>query len=159
MFDWSTVASILLDPSFLLYLPISSSVSQIIKELHCSSSSSYSFNFRHLSFNGIMKEAVSSQNMTDPIIFLRRILFRSVLFSPIRPRTCSFQSISNKIFVTYLRSWLISHSIFLKWACFWKLMLLYPFGLSFSVCFPTLYFNEISTVTCLLSLIIHNVFF
>ena len=51
--------------SFLLQLPISSSVSQIIKEL-CSSSP-YSFHFSHLSFNGIMQEAISSQNMTNPI--------------------------------------------------------------------------------------------
>ena len=55
---------------FLLQLPISSPVSQIIKELcSSSSSSSYSFYFHHLSFNGIMKEAISSQNMTDPIGF------------------------------------------------------------------------------------------
>ena len=40
-------------------------VSQIIKEL-CSS---YSFHFHHLPFNGIMKEGISSQNMTNPIGF------------------------------------------------------------------------------------------
>ena len=51
--------------SFLLQLPVSSPVSQIIKEL-CSSSS-YSFHSCHLSFNGIMKEAISSQNMTNSI--------------------------------------------------------------------------------------------
>ena len=50
-----------------LQVPISSSVSQIIQELCCSSS--YSFHFRHMSFNGIMKEVISSQNMTDPIGF------------------------------------------------------------------------------------------
>ena len=33
------------------------------------SSSSYSFHSYHLSFNGIMNEAISSQNMTDPIGF------------------------------------------------------------------------------------------
>ena len=53
--------------SFLLYLPISSSISQIIKEL-CSFSS-YSFRLRHLSFSGIMKETISSQNMTNSIGF------------------------------------------------------------------------------------------
>ena len=53
--------------SFLLQLSISYFISQIIMEL-CSSSS-YSFHFRHLSFNGIMKEAISSQNMTNPIDF------------------------------------------------------------------------------------------
>ena len=51
--------------SLLLYLPISSSVSPIIKDL-CSSSS-YSFHFHHLSFNGITKEAIPSQNMINPI--------------------------------------------------------------------------------------------
>ena len=40
--------------SFLLYLPISSYVYQTIKEL-CSSCSSKSLHFRHLSFNDIMK--------------------------------------------------------------------------------------------------------
>ena len=50
-------------------LPLAPNIfSQLIKEL-CSSSSSYSFHFRHLSFNGIMKEAISSQNLTDPIDF------------------------------------------------------------------------------------------
>ena len=48
--------------SFLFKLPISSCVSQIIKEL-CSSSS-YSFHFCHLSFNAIVKKVISSQNMT-----------------------------------------------------------------------------------------------
>ena len=52
--------------SFLLQLPISSSVSEIIKEL---SSFSYSFQVRHLSFNNIMKKVISSQNKTDPINF------------------------------------------------------------------------------------------
>ena len=53
--------------SFLFQFPISSPVSQIIQESY--SSSSYSFHFRHLSFNGIIKEAISSQNMTDLIDF------------------------------------------------------------------------------------------
>ena len=48
--------------SFLLQFPISSPVSQIIQEL-CSSSCC--FHFHHLSFNGIMKEAFSPQNMTN----------------------------------------------------------------------------------------------
>ena len=51
---------------FFLQLQICSSVSQIIKEL-CSSSS-YSFHIRHLSFD-IMKKAIPSQNMTNPIRF------------------------------------------------------------------------------------------
>ena len=51
--------------SFLLQLPISSSVSQIMKEL-CSSSS---YSFCHLFFNGIMKKTNSSQNMPNPISF------------------------------------------------------------------------------------------
>ena len=46
---------------------MSSSVSQIFKEL-CSSSS-YSLHFRHLSFNDIKKKAVSSQNMAIPFYF------------------------------------------------------------------------------------------
>ena len=49
-------------------LTLSSSVSQIIKEL-CSS---YSFHFRHLYFNGITKEVISSQNMTDAVDFLTK---------------------------------------------------------------------------------------
>ena len=65
--------------NFLLWLPISSSVSQIIKEL-CSSSS-YSFYFRHLLFNGIMKEAISSQNMNNQLAFLRGIIFKCPLLS------------------------------------------------------------------------------
>jgi hypothetical protein len=40
---------------------------QIIKELYFSSS--YSVHFSHLSFNGILKEAISPQNMTNPIGF------------------------------------------------------------------------------------------
>ena len=51
--------------SFLLWLKIASSVSQIIKELYFPSS--YSFHFRHLSFNGILKKAIPSHNMTNPI--------------------------------------------------------------------------------------------
>ena len=54
--------------SFLLQLPISFSVSQIIKE-PCPSSSSYSFHFRHLFFNGIMKKVIYPQSMTNPIGF------------------------------------------------------------------------------------------
>jgi hypothetical protein len=53
--------------SFLLQLQISSSVSPIIKE-PCSSSS-YHFHFQHPSFNGIMKEAIFPQNITNPIGF------------------------------------------------------------------------------------------
>ena len=53
--------------SFLLQLQISSSVSQIIKEL-CSSNL-YPFHFRHLSFNSIVKKAISSHNMTNLIDF------------------------------------------------------------------------------------------
>ena len=53
--------------SFLLQLPISSSVPQIIKEL--SSSSSYSFHSRHLSFKCMTKKAISSQNITNQIDF------------------------------------------------------------------------------------------
>ena len=54
--------------SFLFQLQISSSASQIIKEL-CSFSS-YSIHFRHLSFNGLMQ-----------LHFLCSVLFRSILFS------------------------------------------------------------------------------
>ena len=64
--------------SLLLQLSISSSVPQIIKKL-CSSF--YPFDFRHLSFNDITKEAIL-QNMA----FLCRILLRSALVSPILSR-------------------------------------------------------------------------
>ena len=53
--------------SFLLQLPISSSVSQIIKELCSSSSSSYPFHFRHLPFNNITKGNFFLK-LTNPII-------------------------------------------------------------------------------------------
>ena len=46
--------------SFLLWLPIFSSFSQIIKELFSFFSSSYSLHFRYLSFNGITKKTISS---------------------------------------------------------------------------------------------------
>ena len=59
-------------------LPMSSYVSQIIKELCLSSSCS--FEFCHLSS---IEKAISSQNMTNAIAFLSMILFRCVLFSPI----------------------------------------------------------------------------
>ena len=57
---------------FHLFLSSASSLapymcSQIIKEL-CSSSS-YSFHFRHLSFNVIIKKAILYQNMTNPFVF------------------------------------------------------------------------------------------
>ena len=42
-------------------------VNEILHIVQCSSS--YSFHFRHLSFNGIMKKANSSQNITNPIGF------------------------------------------------------------------------------------------
>ena len=79
--------------SFLLQLPISSSVPQIIKELYSSSTSSY--HFRHLSFNGIVKEAISSQNEINPIDLSSQDIFRSVLFSPIRSRTRSLVTYSD----------------------------------------------------------------
>ena len=67
--------------SLLLQLPISSSISQIVKE-QCSSFSSYSFDFCHLSFSGIMKEATSSQNMTNPIgISMQDIIQKCLLLS------------------------------------------------------------------------------
>ena len=65
---------------FLLQLPLSSSVSQIIQEL-CSCSS-YSFLFRHLSFKGIVKKVISSSNMTNPDIIQKRPLL-----------SCTFQNI------------------------------------------------------------------
>ena len=76
--------------SFFLQLPISS-VLQIIKEM-CSSSS-YSFHFRHLSFNGIMK-TISSQNMTSQIAFSMQDIIQKCLFSPLRSRTCSLDIFS-----------------------------------------------------------------
>ena len=58
----------------------SSQYLQIIKDL-CSSSS-YSFHFRHFSFNGIMKEAISSQNLTNPIGFsMKDIIWKRPLLS------------------------------------------------------------------------------
>ena len=67
IFDLCSVVSIFFDLQLLpLTLNIFFSVSQIIKEL-CSFS--FYSHFRHLPFNGIMKEAISSQNMNNPIGF------------------------------------------------------------------------------------------
>ena len=70
--------------NFLLQSPVTFYVSLIIKEL-CSSSSC-SFHFCRLTFIGIMKKSISSQNMTNQI--------GSVLFSPVRPRTSSLTNFS-----------------------------------------------------------------
>ena len=72
--------------NFRLQLPISPPFPLIIKEPY---SSSYSFHFLHLSFMGIMKKAISSQDMTNPTVFLR------VVFSPIRSRTSSLVAFSH----------------------------------------------------------------
>ena len=65
-------------------------------------SSSYSFHFRHLILNGIMKEATSSQVWPILLAFLRTILFRSVLFSPIRSRTCLLVTFSDHFIISIL---------------------------------------------------------
>ena len=71
IFSLCSIVKLLFSPvsmfSSLLQLPIASPDSQIIKELF--SYSSYSFHIRHLSVNGIMKKAISPQNMTNPIGF------------------------------------------------------------------------------------------
>ena len=85
--------------SFLLQLPISS-VSQIIKEL--SSSSSSSFHFCHLSFNGIATKAINSWNIINQLTFTVIMLFRSVLFSPIRSITSSLVTFSNHFIFSIL---------------------------------------------------------
>ena len=64
--------------SFLLQLQVSSSVSQIIKEL-CSSSS-YSLHYHHLSFNCIMTEAISSENMTNSIVFSNQNIIQNTKY-------------------------------------------------------------------------------
>ena len=91
------VYSILFD---LQLAPLASSVSQIMKEL-CFSSS-YSFHFRHLSFNGIMKKAISSQNITNPIDFSPQDIFRSNRFSPKRLKTCSLVTFCDHIIFSIL---------------------------------------------------------
>ena len=50
------------------------------KSLRNCFSSSYSFHFRHLFFNGIIKKAISCKITTNSIGFSRQILFNSVLF-------------------------------------------------------------------------------
>ena len=108
---------------FLLQLPISSSVFQIIKEL-CSSSS-YSFHFRHLSFIGIMKEAISSQNMTYPVGYVEyylevpssllyiqvfvHYLLSLVILSPLFSSSNTFQSSPNTSAPIFLVSRSLSH--------------------------------------------------
>ena len=64
--------------SSLFKFSISSSVSQIIKEL-CSSSS-YSFQFHYLAFNGITKEAISSQNTSFIVRFFNNNLLQYIFF-------------------------------------------------------------------------------
>ena len=73
---------------FLLQVPISSSVSQMMKELHSSSMnnrSSYSFWFLHVPFNSMMKKYLEVCAIKLP--FLRRILFINILFFPRRSST------------------------------------------------------------------------
>ena len=54
-----------------------------------------------------MKEAILSQNMTNPLAFIRRILFRSILFSPICSRICSLVTFSdNLIFSIFLQHYI-----------------------------------------------------
>ena len=85
--------------SFFFLLPTLSSVPEIVKEL-CSFS--YSLHFGHLSFNNIMKKAFYSENLSNPLTFLRRMLFRNALFSPIRSRTCSLVTFSDNIISSVL---------------------------------------------------------
>ena len=87
--------------SYLLQLPISSFVSQIIKEFCYSSySSHHSFHFRHLSFNSIMKKTIYSQKMTNPIgnptqdIVQKDIIYISAMSFFIRAR---FYSVYNVV--------------------------------------------------------------
>ena len=66
--------------SFLLYLTVSSFF-QIIKDLR-SSSSSFAFDFRHLSLSGIMKKAISSHNITNPVAYsMQHIVYKYPLLS------------------------------------------------------------------------------
>ena len=58
-------------------------------------SSFHSLHFRHISFNGITKKAIPSQIWPIQLAILHRILFKSVLFSPIRSRTCSLVTFSD----------------------------------------------------------------
>ena len=93
-------------PSFsvirlLLYLPTSSFVSQIIIKLSSSLSSSYFFHFRHLFFNGIMKEAVSYQNMTIYEGYYLEVP------SPVLSITCSLVILYNN----FIFSFLLQHHI------------------------------------------------
>ena len=63
--------------------------------------------FRHLSFNDSMNKVIYSQNMTNPLTFLRRILFKSLLFSLIRSRICSLVTFSGHFIFSML--WDPSH--------------------------------------------------
>ena len=56
----------------------------------------------HLSFNGIMKKANSFQNMTDQLALLHRILFRSVLFFPLRSRNSTLVTFSDHFIFSIL---------------------------------------------------------
>ena len=94
--------------TYLIQLPLSPSVQQIIKELHFSSS--YFFHFRHLSFSGIIKKVIYSQNMSNwlfyagyylevpfSLLYVQKrnyLLCITILSSPFSSRT-TFESSSN----------------------------------------------------------------
>ena len=106
---------------FLLKLPIESLVSQIIKAL-CSSS--YSFHFRHLSFNDIMKEAVPFSEydranwllyegyyleVSSSLLYGQELVHSlTILSSPFSSST-TFQSSPNTSTLMYLVSRSLSH--------------------------------------------------
>ena len=73
-----------------IYLFIYLFISQFLKQ-QCSSSS-YSFHFCHLPYNSIMKEAISSQNMTNLIGFSNTV------------RTCSLVTFSDHLSSPYSSS-------------------------------------------------------
>ena len=101
--------------SFLLQLPISSSVSQIIRELcsSSSSSSSYSFHFHHLSFHDITKEVISSLNMTDPIgVSTQDIYYLEVFTSLLYVQEHVLNNKNSNYIISSVRMWDMLLSVF-----------------------------------------------
>ena len=95
MFDWKTVISIFSIFSLFLKFPISSPISQITKELCSSPSYTFHLHFRHLTFNGMMKKEISSQNMTNSNDFFFYVECYSEVYYLIRLRTCSLVTLSS----------------------------------------------------------------
>ena len=92
MFNWWTVVSIFFD---LQLPPLAQNIFSCFSN-HLGAVFFFSFHFRHLSMTSWRRQFLL-RIWPIQLAFLRRILFRSVLFSPIRSRTCSLIGYACKI--------------------------------------------------------------